>query len=252
MMPKVVFVGAGPGDPELITLKGRKALDNADVVIYAGSLVNPALLDGIKADIHDSATMTLAEIVSLMRDAVAAGKAVVRLHTGDTSFYSAITEQIERLRELDIRFEVVPGVSSAMAGAALLGQELTVPEISQTVIFTRMEGRTPVPATERLGLLASHRATMAIFLSVGLIEKVRDELLQGYSSDTPVVVIEKATWPDQKVLRGLLKDLAELVKDAGIRKTALIYVGESLRASEKPLGRESMLYHKDFRHEYRD
>jgi precorrin-4/cobalt-precorrin-4 C11-methyltransferase len=138
-----------------------------------------------------------------------------------------------------------------MAGAAILGQELTIPEISQTVIFTRMEGRTPVPASERLGSLASHRATMAIFLSVGMIEKVRDELLQGYPADTPVVIIEKASWPEQKVVRGVLLDLAVLVKDAGIRKTALIYVGESLRASETSLGKESKLYHKDFKHEYR-
>ena len=251
MKTNVYFVGAGPGDPELITVKGRKALDNADVVIYAGSLVNPALLDGIKAEIFDSAKMDLDEIVAVVKKAVSNGRTVVRLHTGDTSFYSAISEQIERLRELNIPYAVIPGVSSAMAGAAILGQELTIPEISQTVIFTRMEGRTPVPASERLGSLASHRATMAIFLSVGMIEKVRDELLQGYAGDTPVVVIEKATWPEQKVIRGALQDLASLVKDAGIRKTALIYVGESLRASEMSLGKESKLYHKDFKHEYR-
>ncbi|MEK6697925.1 MAG: precorrin-4 C(11)-methyltransferase [Nitrospirota bacterium] len=251
MNAKILFVGAGPGDPELITVKGRKALDTADVVIYAGSLVNPALLDGIKAEIHDSANMDLGAIISIMRTAAENGRSVVRLHTGDTSFYSAISEQIERLRELSISYEVIPGVSSAMAGAAVLGQELTIPEISQTVIFTRMEGRTPVPALERLGSLASHRATMVIFLSVGMIEKVRDELLQGYPADTPVAIIEKATWPDQKVIRGVLRDIAGLVKDAGIRKTALIYVGESLRASEASLGKESKLYHKDFKHEYR-
>jgi len=247
----VYFVGAGPGDPELITVKGRKLLDNADVVIYAGSLVNPALLNGIKAEVHDSATMDLDGIIAIMKKGAENGKLVVRLHTGDTSFYSAISEQIERLRELNISYEVVPGVSSAMAGAAILGQELTIPEISQTVIFTRMEGRTPVPASERLGSLASHRATMAIFLSVGLIEKVREELLQGYPGDTPVVVIEKATWPDQKVIRGVLNDIVSLVKEAGIRKTALIYVGESLRASGASLGKESKLYHRDFKHEYR-
>lgn len=251
MKTTVYFVGAGPGDPELITVKGRKLLDNADVVIYAGSLVNPALLNGIKAEVHDSATMDLDGIIAIMKKGAENGKLVVRLHTGDTSFYSAISEQIERLRELNISYEVVPGVSSAMAGAAILGQELTIPEISQTVIFTRMEGRTPVPASERLGSLASHRATMAIFLSVGLIEKVREELLQGYPGDTPVVVIEKATWPDQKVIRGVLNDIVSLVKDAGIRKTALIYVGESLRASGASLGKESKLYHRDFKHEYR-
>ena len=152
---------------------------------------------------------------------------------------------------MNIAFEVVPGVSSAMAGAAVLGQELTIPEISQTVIFTRMEGRTPVPETERLGLLASHRATMAIFLSVGMIEKVREELLQGYGPDTPVVVIEKATWPEQKILRGTLDSIVSLVKESGVRKTALIYVGESLRASAQSLGKESKLYDKAFSHEYR-
>ncbi len=251
MNTPVCFIGAGPGDPELITVKGRKALDAADVVIYAGSLVNPALLEGIKAEIHDSASLTLDDIIGIMKKNHGAGKKVVRLHTGDTSFYSAISEQIERLRELNIPYEVIPGVSSALAGAAILGQELTIPEISQTVIFTRMEGRTPVPSSERLGSLASHRATMAIFLSVGMIEKVRDELLQGYPGDTPVVIIEKATWPEQKVIRGALQDLAGLVKDAGIRKTALIYVGDSLRASEASLGKESKLYHKDFKHEYR-
>lgn len=251
MNARVVFVGAGPGDPELITVKGRKALDAADVVIYTGSLVNPVLLDGIKAEVFDSARMDLDGIIAVMQKAVENGKRVVRLHTGDTSFYSAISEQIERLRSLRIGYEVVPGVSSALAGAAILGQELTIPEISQTVIFTRMEGRTPVPAAERLGTLAAHRATMAIFLSVGMIEKVRDELLQGYPPNTPVVIIEKATWPDQRVVRGTLSDLSRLVKDAGIRKTALIYVGESLRASEEPLGKESKLYHKDFKHEYR-
>ncbi|MCL4537460.1 MAG: cobalt-precorrin-4/precorrin-4 C(11)-methyltransferase, partial [Nitrospirae bacterium] len=148
-------------------------------------------------------------------------------------------------------YEVVPGVSSAMAGAAILGQELTIPEISQTVIFTRLEGRTPVPETERLSDLAKHKATMVIFLSVGMIEKVRDELLQGYSGDTPVVVIEKASWPEQRIVKGILKNIAEMVKDAGIKKTALIYVGESLKASEVSLGKESKLYDKDFEHEYR-
>lgn len=247
----VYFVGAGPGDPELITVKGRRILDQADVVIYAGSLVNPALLDGIKAEIFDSAKMDLEGIIAIMKKSAENGKLLARLHTGDTSFYSAISEQIERLRALDIAYEVIPGVSSAMAGAAILGQELTIPEISQTVIFTRLEGRTPVPALERLGSLASHRATMAIFLSVGMIEKVREELLQGYPGETPIVIIEKATWPDQKVLRGALKDIVSLVKDSGIRKTALIYVGESLRASATSLGKESKLYHKDFIHEYR-
>jgi precorrin-4/cobalt-precorrin-4 C11-methyltransferase len=247
----VYFVGAGPGDPELITLKGRRLLDEADAVIYAGSLVNPGLLKGIKAEVFNSAKMNLDEIIDVMAGAIKKGKTAVRLHTGDTSFYSAISEQIERLRELNIDCEVVPGVSSAMAGAAVLKQELTIPEISQTVIFTRMEGRTPVPDSERLGELAKHGSTMVVFLSVGMIERVREELLQGYDEETPFAVVEKASWPEQKVVRGRLKEIVEVVKESGIEKTALIYIGDSLRASEGPLGKESKLYHKDFTHGYR-
>lgn len=249
--PKVYFVGAGPGDPELLTLKGRRLLDSADVVIYAGSLVNAALLTDLQAEIYDSSKMALGEIIELINVSVKSGKKVIRLHTGDPAFYSAISEQIERLRELDIDYEVVPGVSSAMAGAAIIGQELTIPEISQTVIFTRLEGRTPVPELEKLGELASHRATMVIFLSVGMIEKVRDELLQGYTEDTPFVVIEKASWPEQRIVRGRLKDIVGSVEASGIRKTALIYVGDALSASDMSLGKESRLYNKDFKHEYR-
>jgi precorrin-4/cobalt-precorrin-4 C11-methyltransferase len=247
----VCFVGAGPGDPDLITVKGRKVLEAADIVIYAGSLVNPALLEGLKAVVHDSAHMTLDEIIGIMKGAADKGLLVARLHTGDTAFYSAISEQIERLRDLSITFEVVPGVSSAMAGAALLGQELTIPEISQTVIFTRLGGRTPVPEREDLAGLARHRASMVIFLSAGMIEEVVEELLRGYPADTPVVVIEKASWPGQKVVRGSLKEIAALAREAGVEKTALIYVGESLRASVENLGKESKLYDKAFTHGYR-
>lgn len=250
-MSKVYFIGAGPGDPELITIKGRDLLDKADVVIYAGSLVNAELLKGVKAEIYNSASMTLDETTGIIRKSVESGKKVARLHTGDTSFYSAISEQIEKLRELNIEYEVVPGVSSAMAGAAILGQELTIPEISQTVIFTRLEGKTPVPETERLSELAKHKATMVIFLSVGMIEKVKEELLQGYAEDTPVVIIEKASWPEQKIVKGTLKDIVDMVEGAGIKKTALIYLGESLRASSESLGKESKLYDKDFKHGYR-
>jgi precorrin-4/cobalt-precorrin-4 C11-methyltransferase len=249
---KIWFVGAGPGDPELITLKGRRLLDEAEVIIYAGSLVNPALLNGLKAEIHDSSGMTLEEIVAFMRQAYEAGRRVVRLHTGDTAFYSAISEQIERLRQLNIPYEVVPGVSSAMAGAALLGQELTIPEISQTVIFTRIEGRTPVPEREKLSKLAEHGASMVIFLSVSMIGKVVEELRAGYSDDTPVVVIERVTWPEERVVSGTLADIADRVKSAGIKKTALIYVGDALKASAENTGRESRLYNRTFSHGYRE
>ena len=244
----VYFVGAGPGDPELITVKGKRILEAADIVIYAGSLVNPALLEGLKAACYDSAPMTLDGIVAIMKEAAEAGKLVARLHTGDTAFYSAVSEQIERLRRLGIDYEIIPGVSSAMAGAALLGQELTIPEISQTVIFTRLEGRTPVPAEEGLASLARHRSSMVIFLSAGMIEKVVEELRKGYPEETPAVVIEKASWPGQRVVRGTLKDIAALSREAGVEKTALIYVGEALAASRADLGKESRLYHKAFTH----
>jgi len=251
-MSKVYFIGAGPGDPELITIKGRRLLEAADVVIYAGSLVNPELLKGIRADIHDSSRLTLDEIINIIESAINKNRKVVRLHTGDTSFYSAISEQIERLRKLNIQYEVIPGVSSASAGAAVLGQELTIPEVSQTVILTRLEGRTHVPEKERLRELARHSATMVIFLSAAMIDRVQEELLHGYPEDTPFVVIEKATWHEQRVIRGVLRDLSDKVKAAGIRKTALIYVGDALRASAGPLGRESRLYSKDFSHGCRE
>ncbi len=247
----VYFIGAGPGDPELITVKGQKILEAADVVIYVGSLVNPEILKRARGKIYDSARMTLEEIVGIMKEAAEKGMLVARLHTGDTAFYSAISEQIERLRDLSISYEVVPGVSSAMAGAAVLGQELTVPEISQTVIFTRLAGRTPVPEREALAGLARHQASMVVFLSAGMIEKVVEELLQGYPPETPAVVIEKASWPEQKVVRGALVEIAALAREAGVEKTALIYVGESLRASAENLGKESRLYHKGFTHGFR-
>lgn len=251
-MAKVYFVGAGPGDPDLITLKGRRLLDEADVIIYAGSLVNPELLDGIGAEVYNSASMTLEEIVDLMTRSIEDGKMVVRLHTGDTAFYSAISEQIERLREFGIEYEVVPGVSSAGGAASALRQEFTIPGISQSVIFTRMEGRTPVPEREKLSDLARHQTTMVIFLSVGMIERVVEELLKGgYPAVTPVAVVEKASWPDERIIRGTLKDIAEKVKAAGIKKTALILVGEALHASEGFTGKQSKLYSRSFSHEYR-
>lgn len=250
-MADVYFIGAGPGDPELITLKGRRLLDTADLVIYAGSLVNPALVEDIQGEVLDSASMNLDDIVDRIGAAVRAGKTAVRLHTGDPSMYGAITEQIDRLHALGITTSIIPGVSSAFAGAAALGQELTIPEVSQTVILTRMEGRTPVPEAEQLRSLAAHKATMVIFLSVGMAEKVQAELLTSYPPDTPVAVVEKASWPGQRIIRGALQNLAGLIADAEIKKTALIYVGEALRASEQPLGKESKLYDKNFAHEYR-
>ncbi|MBF0318769.1 MAG: precorrin-4 C(11)-methyltransferase [Nitrospirae bacterium] len=249
---KVYFVGAGPGDPELITIKGRRLLDAADMVIYAGSLVNPALVTGLKAEAFDSSGMALQEMVDLMAQAASEGKTVVRLHTGDTSFYSAISEQIEKLRETAIEYEVVAGVSSAAAAAAALKMELTIPEVTQTVIFTRLEGNTPVPMAEDLSALSRHGALMVIFLSISMIDKVVEKLTAGgYPLDTPVAVIERVSWPQERIIRGTLTDISEKVTAADIKKTALILVGEALRSSECSTGRQSKLYDKDFKHGYR-
>lgn len=246
----VHFVGAGPGDPELITVKGQRLLQEADIVIYTGSLVPKPLITGLSATIHNSAGLNLDEVFELTFAGFNAGKRIVRLHTGDPSFYGAINEQIALLREHGIPFKVIPGVSSAMASAAALQTELTLPEVSQTVIFTRRSGRTPVPEKESLELLASHQATMMIFLSVGMIEDVVADLEKGgYSDDTPVAVVEKASWPEERHIRGTLATIAELVKEAGITKTAIIAVGRVL--AEAPPPALSKLYDKAFTHEYR-
>jgi precorrin-4/cobalt-precorrin-4 C11-methyltransferase len=250
MKHPVIFLGAGPGDPELITLKGRRLLDEADVIVYAGSLVNPALLDGVKAEMHDSAGMTLDEVLAVLTAAWQAGKKAVRLHTGDPALYGAIREQMQRLEQEGILYEVVPGVSSAFAAAAALKAELTVPEITQTVIFTRIGGRTPVPEAESLRKLAAIRASLCIFLSVGMIEQVAAELIAGgYPPDTPAAVVEKASWPDERIIRGALTDIAAKVQEAGIRKTAMILAGAAL--SEEPSA-ASRLYDAKFSHGCRE
>lgn len=244
------FVGAGPGDRELITLKGYRLLCAADVVVYAGSLINPALLDYCKpgATCYDSAGLNLQQIIGHMAEGVTHGKLVVRLQTGDLSLYGSIREQIEELAALDIGFSTVPGVSAFLGAAAQLGVEYTVPEVSQSLIITRMEGRTPTPALESLEAFAAHRTSMAIFLSVQAIERVAQRLVNGgYPADTPAAVIFKATWPEEKTVRGTLADIAGKVRAAGIGKTALIMVGAFL-------GDEyhySKLYHAEFTHEYR-
>ncbi len=244
---KIHFVGAGPGDVELITIKGRRMLDEADCIVYAGSLVNVELLTGCKASLHDSASMNLDEIVAVMSSAWKRGEKVVRLHTGDPAFYGAIKEQMQRLDELSIPYDVIPGVSSASGAAAALMAELTLPEVAQTVIITRQGGRTPVPELERMRLLASHQTTMMIFLSVGMIDTVVKELLAGgYVPDTPVAIVSKATWPDEEIVRGSLRDIETRVKEAGIKKTALICVGEVF--SDTRLSAVSKLYDKTFSH----
>lgn len=245
----VLFVGAGPGDPELITLRGARALAEADVVVWAGSLVHPALLDHCRrgTEVHDSAAMDLPAIIATMDDAYRAGRRVVRLHTGDPSIYGAIAEQMIELDALSIPYEVVPGVSSFAASAAVLQAELTMPGISQTVILTRRAGRTPVPAGQDLASLASHRATMCIFLSVGLIEEVVADLTRHYAPETTVAVVANATWPEQRIVRGTLANIAGRVSEEGIGKTAMIVVGDVLARA----GERSRLYDPTFSHGYR-
>lgn len=249
-MEKIYFVGAGPGDKELITLKGYKLLSKADIVIYAGSLVNPELLDYCRRDclLYDSATMSLEEIIEVMSEGASQDKLVVRLQTGDISIYGSIREQAEELKKLNIEYESIAGVSSFLGAAASLGIEYTVPEISQSLIITRMEGRTPVPELEKLELFAKHKTSMAIFLSVQGIEKVVEKLLEGgYSESTPVAVVYKATWRDEKTVSGSLSDIVAKVKSEGIKKTALILVGDFLGDEYN----YSKLYDKSFSHEYR-
>lgn len=250
MRTPIIFLGAGPGDPELITVKGRRLLDEADVIVYAGSLVNPALLDGVAAVVYDSAGMDLENIMEVLLAGYRAGKRVVRLHTGDPSIYGAIREQMQRLDREGVSYEVVPGVSSALASAAALKTELTVPEVTQTVILTRQAGRTPVPERESLRNLAAVQASMCIFLSVSMIDMVVAELTAGgYRDDTPVAIVEKASWPEEQIIRGTLVDIGEKVRASAIRKTAMILVGQALADTT---GTRSKLYDAAFAHGYRE
>jgi len=248
-MSKVFFVGAGPGDPDLITVKGKKIVEKSDVVIYAGSLVPVEVVDCRKEDaqLYNSASMTLDEVLEVIEKSISDGKTVVRVHTGDPSIYGAIREQIDPLEEKGIKCEVIPGVSSFTASAAALRKEFTLPDVSQTVICTRMAGRTPVPEDEDLDKLASHRASMAVFLSVGMIDKVVDKLKKHYPGNTPVAVVQRASWPDEKIVLGNLNNIDEKVKKEDINKTAQILVGDFLGNTYE----KSKLYDKKFTHEYR-
>ena len=253
-MAKVYFIGAGPGDPELITVKGARLLGEAEVVVFAGSLVDRELVRTYApdAEVYDSAGMTLEETTQVLSEAVADGKNAVRLHTGDPSIYGAIQEQMAALDAFGIEYEVVPGVTSAFAAAAALKQELTLPEVSQTVILTRLEGKTPVPEREKLAEIARIGATMVIYLSVGMIDRVVTELLAGaYTPATPVAVVCRASWPDEQVVEGTLADIAAKVRAAGIGKQALVIVGDVLRARREGLKAKSLLYDKGFSHEFR-
>ena len=247
----VHFVGAGPGDPDLITVKGKRLLEHAQAVIYAGSLVNPALLsfcpEGCR--IYDSARMTLEEVIRVMEACHEAGQDVVRLHTGDPSLYGAIKEQMDRLDELSVPYQVCPGVSAFSGAAAALGLEYTLPGISQSVVITRMEGRTPVPEKEKIQSFAAHQSTMVLFLSTGLLRKLSQALVEGgYPPDTPAAIVYKATWPDEKKVLCQVSDLAETAEREGIKKTALIIVGKVLSGEAY---QRSCLYDPAFTTEFR-
>lgn len=238
----IYFVGAGSGAADLITVRGATLLSQADVVIYAGSLVNPEHLERCKADaqIYNSAHMTLEEVIEVMKTH---NGLIVRLHTGDPSLYGAINEQMNLLDELKLSYEVVPGVSSFCGAAASLAVEYTQPDVSQSLIITRIAGRTPVPDGERLVKLAEHQTSMAIFLSTGHMARVQAELLDGgYDPSTPVAVVYKATWPDEKIYHTTLDQLAALAEETGLINTALILVGDFL----KKAGSRSQLYHPEF------
>lgn len=247
----IQFVGAGPGAPDLITMRGAKLLQEADVIIYAGSLVNPQLLTYAKADceIYNSAKMTLEEVLAVMIPAERAGKKVVRLHTGDPCVYGAHREQMDALDKEGIAYAVCPGVSSFCGAAAALKAEYTLPDVSQTVILTRMEGRTPVPEKEKIEKLAAHGATMVIFLSAGMLEKLSEQLIAGgYAPETPAGIVYKATWDDEKVVRTTVAQLAQAAKENEISKTALITIGGFLGNTYD----RSKLYDPTFTTEFRE
>ncbi|MDY4489870.1 MAG: precorrin-4 C(11)-methyltransferase [Candidatus Faecousia sp.] len=247
----VHFVGAGSGAVDLITIRGARLLAQADVVIYAGSLVNPELLKYCKegCQIHNSAQMTLEQVTAVVEEAERAHQTTVRLHTGDSSIYGAVREQFDRLEELGIAYDVCPGVSSFCGAAASLRTEYTLPDVSQTVIITRAAGRTSVPERESVQSLSAHQATMVLFLSTSLTEQLQKDLLSGgYPGDTPVAVVYKATWPDEKIFRCTVETLHRTVSENGLTKTALIIVGRCMGGEYL----RSMLYHPGFTTEFRE
>lgn len=247
----VHIVGAGPGAPDLITLRGAELLKSADVVIYAGSLVNPALLELCRPDceIHNSAKMTLENVVEVIAQAEREGRTTVRLHTGDPSLFGAIREQMDEFEKLGIEYDVTPGVSSFCGAAAALGAEYTLPTVSQSLVITRMAGRTPVPEREKLSAMSAPGASMVLFLSAGLLEGVTRELTQGaYTEDTPAAIVYKATWPEEKCVRCTVGTLAKAAEENGIHETALILVGDFLRGTVE----RSRLYDPGFTTAFRE
>lgn len=251
LVKDVYFIGAGPGHVDLISVRGRDILQEVDVIIYAGSLVSKDHLTFKKESckVYDSSKMTLDEVIKVIKDSKDMGLKVARLHTGDPTIYGAIKEQMDALNKLKISYEIIPGISSFTAAAAAINAEFTLPGLSQTVILSRLSGRTKVPEKENLLALARHKASMAIFLSVGMIDEVVDYLVEGYGSDeVPIAVIYKATWEDEKVILGKLKDIVKKVKDEGVNKTAQILVGDFINPEEYEL---SKLYDPKFTTGYR-
>lgn len=247
----VYFVGAGSGAPDLITVRGQRLLQQADVVIYAGSLVNPELLEETKKDceIYNSAKMTLEEVIEVMERAHRQEKMTVRLHTGDPSIYGAVREQMDRLEQEKIPYESCPGVSSFCGAAAALNLEYTLPDVSQSVIITRMAGRTPVPEREEIASFAAHHATMVIFLSTGMLQELQKRLVAGgYEADTPAAIVYKATWQEEEKYICTVSTLAQTAQEHNITKTALIIVGDVVTHSNY---RRSDLYHPEFETEFR-
>lgn len=246
---KVYFTGAGPGDPELLTVKARRLLEGARCCIWAGSLINPQILELLPAGcrVYDSAGMNLEEIVGVMRECEAAGIDVVRLHTGEPALYGAIGEQMRELDRLGIAYEQIPGISAFQAAAATLRLELTAPEVAQAVVITRAPGRTPLPEAQSLAAFARTGATLCIYLSAHKVDDICAELAQHYGADCPVAFVYKASWPQEQSLRGTLTTLPEMVAQSGLSKTALILVGRALAGGEN-----SRLYDKTFTHEFRE
>ena len=246
----ITFVGAGPGAEDLITVRGQRLLQDADIVVYAGSLVNPGLLSLCREDcqVYNSAKMTLEEVLDVMTEGERERKRVVRLHTGDPCLYGAIREQMDALKAQGIPYEVCPGVSSFCGAAAALGAEYTLPGISQSVVITRMAGRTPVPEKESIASFAAHQATMVVFLSTGMLKELSAELIRGgYPADTPAAIVYKATWPEEKVLRCTVETLEDTAREEGVTKTALIVVGRILEGEYE----RSKLYDPAFTTEFR-
>lgn len=249
-MHKVYFVGCGPGDPDLITVKAKKLIQKADVVVYSGSLIPTPILNFCKkATLHDASKLVREEIFEILKENAKQNKVVVRLHDGDPSIYGAIKEQIDNLQPEGIDCEVVPGVTSFLASAAALGIQLTLPGVTQTMIITRAESRTKVPKEERISELAKHKATMIFYLSIHLLSKIVKEAIEGgYLSSTPVAVVYRASWNDQKIISGTLGDITKKVRDEKITRTAIIIIGDVI----KPKSYEySKLYDKTFSHGFR-